>query len=78
MPPSMTHNETLKEVLKMKRLFCAFIITIQFFVALGCVGGFENGTMSFGWCVVGSLVSFAIMYVCFCLIEREEKKDAED
>lgn len=59
----------------MKKLFYAGIITIQFIIALGCIGAFENGTMSFGRLAIGFVVTSVITYICFKAMERKKAND---
>ena len=76
-----THNEGGNPALNkerqkdMKKLINAVIIIIQLFIALGCVGAFDNGTMSFVELAIGILTTVAITYMCFHSMEKESKNE---
>lgn len=56
----------------MKKVISAALIFVEFFYLLGCTGSFELEKMSFGAFFARAVISIAITYIGFRLLNKGE------
>lgn len=54
----------------MKKFIYTFAVTVQFVFLLGCIGAYDNGSLTFGRLIVCAAVS--VIGLCLCFRQMEQ------
>lgn len=54
----------------MKKVIYALAVTVQFVFLLGCIGAYDNGSLTFGRLI--ACAAFAITGMCLCFRRMEQ------